>query len=60
MAIFETLKFACRLESPGLTPQVAGGVAEALADALMGSNLATKDELLATENNSDRDHGPAP
>jgi hypothetical protein len=50
MAMFDTLKFARHLESSGLTPQVAGGVAEALADALMGSNLATKDDLLATKN----------
>ena len=49
MAMFDTLKFARHLEASGLAPAVANGVAEAFVDALMGSNLATKDDLRATK-----------
>ena len=42
---FDTLKFARHLEQSGLTPSVAAGAAEALADAFVGSNLATRDDL---------------
>ena len=43
--MFDTLKFARHLEASGLTPAVAAGAAEALADALIGSDLVTKDDL---------------
>jgi hypothetical protein len=45
MVMFDTLKFARHLEASGLAPTVAAGAAEALADALVGSNLVTKDDL---------------
>jgi hypothetical protein len=44
---FDTLKFARHLEASGLAAPVAAGAAEALADALTGSNLATKADLAA-------------
>jgi hypothetical protein len=45
MVMFDTLRFARHLEASGLAPAVAAGAAEALADALIGSNLVTKDDL---------------
>jgi hypothetical protein len=45
---FDTLKLARDFESAGLAPPVAGGAAAALADALIGADLATRADLLAT------------
>lgn len=42
---FDTLKFARRLEEAGLPGPVAGGASEALAEALSGSELATKSDI---------------
>jgi len=42
---FDTLKFARHLEASGMTAAVAGGAAEALADAMTGADLATKRDL---------------
>jgi len=42
---FDTLKLARRLETAGLEPRVAAGTSEALADAMSGAALATKDDL---------------
>jgi hypothetical protein len=42
---FDTLKFARHLEASGMVASVAAGAAEALADALTGSDLATKSDL---------------
>ena len=42
---FDTLKFARHLEASGMAASVAAGAAEALADALTGSDLATKSDL---------------
>lgn len=44
---FDTLKFARHLEASGLAGPAAAGAAEALADALTGSNLATRADLTA-------------
>jgi hypothetical protein len=46
---FDTLKFARHLEASGMAAATAAGAAEALADALTGANLATKDDILATK-----------
>jgi hypothetical protein len=42
---FDTLRLARRLEAAGFAPQQAGGMAEAIAEAISG--LATKADLLA-------------
>src|SRR4051794_1291453 len=42
---FDTLKFARRLEQAGMTAPVAAGTAEALAEAMSVSELATKSDL---------------
>lgn len=42
---FDTLKMAQRLESAGFSGQQAAGAAEALAEALVGADLATKGDL---------------
>ncbi len=42
---FDTLKFARHLEASGMAAATAAGAAEALADALTGANLATKDDI---------------
>lgn len=47
---FDTLKLATRLEAAGLPRQQAVGTSEALAEALSRSDVATKNDLLATEN----------
>jgi hypothetical protein len=44
---FDTLKFARHLEASGLAASAAAGAAEALADALTGSDLATRADLTA-------------
>ena len=46
---FDTLKLARDLETAGLTPPVAAGASAALADALTGADLATKQDLAALE-----------
>jgi len=46
---FDTLKLARRLESAGFSPKQAGDTAEALAEAMSGSDLATKADLAATK-----------
>ena len=47
---FDTLKFARHLEASGLAASVANGAAEALADAMTGADLATKDDLATVRN----------
>jgi len=47
---FDTLKFARHLEASGLAASVASGAAEALADAMTGADLATKDDLATVRN----------
>ena len=42
---FDTLKMAQRLEAAGFTGQQAAGAAEALAEALVGADLATKADV---------------
>jgi hypothetical protein len=42
---FDTLKMAQRLESAGFSGPQAAGAAEALAEALVGADLATKGDL---------------
>ncbi|MGD0431593.1 MAG: hypothetical protein ABSA58_10935 [Acetobacteraceae bacterium] len=42
---FDTLKFARHLEESGLAASAAAGAAEALADALIGADLATKSDI---------------
>jgi hypothetical protein len=44
---FGTLKFARRQEDAGLSAPVAAGASEALAEALTGSELATKSDISA-------------
>src|SRR5206468_10862746 len=44
---FGTLDVARRLEGAGFSPQQAGDTAEALAQAMSGSDLATKADLAA-------------
>ena len=44
---FDTLRLARRLEAAGFAPQQAGGMAEAIGEAL--AQLATKADLLATK-----------
>ena len=46
---FDTLKMAQRLEAAGFTAPQAAGASEALAEAITGSDLATKSDLLATK-----------
>jgi hypothetical protein len=46
---FDTPKLARRLESAGFSPKQAGDTAEALAEAMSGSDLATKADLAATK-----------
>ena len=46
---FDTLKLARDLESAGLAPPAAAGAASALADALVGADLATKSDLALLE-----------
>ncbi len=43
---FDTLKMAQRLEAAGFAAPQAAGASEALAEAITGSNLATKSDLL--------------
>ncbi len=43
---FDTMKMARRLENAGFTGSQAAGTAEAMAEAMSGSELATKDDLL--------------
>jgi Protein of unknown function (DUF1640) len=43
---FDTLKLARRLEAAGFAPKQAGDTAEALAEAMSGSDLATKADLV--------------
>jgi coiled-coil family 90 protein len=42
---FDTLKMAQRLEAAGFSAPQAAGASEALAEAIVGSGLATKDDL---------------
>jgi phage host-nuclease inhibitor protein Gam len=42
---FDTLKLARRLESAGFPPQQAGDTAEALAEAMSGTELATNADM---------------
>lgn len=44
---FDTLKMAQRLEAAGFTRPQADGAAEALAEALLGADLATKGDVAA-------------
>ena len=44
---FDTLRMAQRLEAAGFTAPQAAGASEALAEAITGSDLATKSDLLA-------------
>ena len=44
---FDTLKMAHRLEEAGFPARQAAGAAEALAEALVGAELATKGDILA-------------
>jgi hypothetical protein len=46
---FDTLKMAQRLETAGFSGPQAAGAAEALAEALVGADLATKGDLVALE-----------
>ena len=46
---FDTLKLARDLEAAGLAPPVAAGASAALADALIGADLATKSDLVGLE-----------
>ena len=46
---FDTLKLAERLQSGGFTPEQARTAAAALAEAVSGAELATKQDLLATK-----------
>lgn len=46
---FDTLKMAQRLEGAGFSGQQAAGAAEPLAEALLGANLATKNDLASVE-----------
>lgn len=46
---FDTLKLSERLEAGGFTPEQARAAAFALADALAGADLATKQDLLSLE-----------
>ncbi len=45
----DTLRMAQRLEAAGFPPGQAAGASEALAEALVGADLATKSELYATK-----------
>lgn len=45
MAAFDTLKLARRFEAAGFDPKQAGDMAEAIADAMMEADLATKTDL---------------
>ena len=53
MVPFDTLKLARDLEHAGLSQSVAAGASAALADALIGADLATKADLLALEARQD-------
>ena len=44
---FDTLKMAQRLEAAGFPATQAAGASEALAEALVGADLATKGDLAA-------------
>jgi hypothetical protein len=44
---FDTLKMAQRLEAAGFAAPQAAGASEALAEAITGSDLATKSDLAA-------------
>jgi hypothetical protein len=46
---FDTLKMAHRLEAAGFSGPQAAGAAEALAEALAGTDLATKSDLNSVE-----------
>jgi hypothetical protein len=46
---FDTLKMAQRLEAAGFAAPQAAGASEALAEAVTGSDLATKRDLQATK-----------
>jgi hypothetical protein len=46
---FDTLKMARRLEAAGFGAPQAAGASEAIAEAITGSNLATKSDFLATK-----------
>ena len=47
---FDTLKMAKRLEAAGFSGQQAAGASEALAEALLGANLATKNDVAGVKN----------
>jgi hypothetical protein len=46
---FDTLKMAQRLEAAGFPASHAAGASEALAEALVGADLATKADVAATK-----------
>ena len=46
---FDTLKLAQDFEAAGLAPTAASGIAKALADAMIGADLATKADLAGVE-----------
>ena len=46
---FDTLKMAQRLEAAGFSAPQAAGAAEALAEALLGADLATKGDIASTK-----------
>jgi hypothetical protein len=45
---FDTLKAARRFQTAGFAPQQAGDMAEALAEAMSGADLATEAALAVT------------
>ncbi len=47
---FDTLKLAGRLESGGFTPEQARAAASALAEAMAGAELATRNDLVLIKN----------
>jgi len=44
---FDTLKFARHLEASGLAPSTAAAASEALADAMIGADFATRSDIAA-------------
>jgi len=46
---FDTLKMAQRLEAAGFSGSQAAGASEALAEALIGADLAKRGDVVATE-----------
>jgi hypothetical protein len=55
-APFDTLKMAQRLEAAGFAAPQAAGASEALAEALVGADLATKGDIAALQAGMKADH----